>query len=95
MSQYIQIAEDDNEEPIEVPTEEDGTLLLSTLCAQFPGASGLKYRNPDTGTVRGIRLVDGRFHAPEGIWGDMIYVAVFPKGMFSECIRLKIGRCNP
>lgn len=42
--EYLQVAEEEGEEPIELPTEEDGTLLLSTLSGQFPGASGLKYR---------------------------------------------------
>ncbi|XP_013391411.1 TAR DNA-binding protein 43 [Lingula anatina] len=79
MSQYLQVAEDESEEPIELPSEDDGTLHLSTLVAQFPGASGLKYRNPETGALRGIRLVEGRLHPPDGIWGNMVYFAVFPK----------------
>ena len=80
MHQYIQVAEEEHEEPIELPSEEDGTLLLSTLAAQFPGACGLKYRNPDTGGMRGIRLVDGRLHPPDALWSSHLYVTVFPKG---------------
>lgn len=53
---YIQVAEDENEDAIELPLEEDNTMLLSTLTSQFPGSSGLKYKNPETGTARGIRL---------------------------------------
>lgn len=79
MNQYLQVAEEENEEPIELPSEEDGTLLLSTLAAQFPGSCGLKYRNPDTGALRGIRLADGRLHPPDGLWGGHIYYCVFPK----------------
>ncbi|KAL3861610.1 hypothetical protein ACJMK2_007635 [Sinanodonta woodiana] len=79
MSEYIRVAEEEDEEPMEVPSEEDGTLLLSTLAAQFPGACGLKYRNPDTGTMRGIRLSDGRLYPPDGDWENRIYVAVFPR----------------
>lgn len=79
--EYLQVAEDEGEEPIELPTEDDGTLLLSTLSAQFPGASGLKYRNPENKSVRGVRLNDGRLHPPpEGGWGSHIYYCVFPKG---------------
>ncbi|KAE8750358.1 hypothetical protein FOCC_FOCC002918, partial [Frankliniella occidentalis] len=78
MSSYLQVAEDENEEPIELPTEEDGTLLLTTLAAQFPGTCGLKYRNPES-RMRGVRLVDGRLHAPDGNWGSNIYFCVFPK----------------
>lgn len=82
MSKYIQVAEDENEESMEVPIEEDRTLLLSTLNAQFPGSCGLKYRNPDSGAMRGIRLSDGRLYPPDGEWSNRVYLAVFPKGLF-------------
>ncbi|XP_044741178.1 TAR DNA-binding protein 43-like isoform X3 [Chrysoperla carnea] len=78
--EYLQVAEEEGEEPIELPTEEDGTLLLSTLSGQFPGASGLKYRNPDSRAMRGVRLNEGRLHPPpdEG-WGNQVFYCVFPK----------------
>ncbi|XP_071538739.1 TAR DNA-binding protein 43 isoform X4 [Panulirus ornatus] len=78
MSSYIQVCEDENDEPIEIPTEEDNTLLLSTLVAQFPGACGLKYRHADSRGMRGVRLVDGRLHAPDEGW-NYVFVCVFPK----------------
>lgn len=81
MSSYIQVAEDEGEEPIELPTEDDSTLLLTTLAAQFPGTCGLKYRNPESRTMRGVRLVDGRLHPPENGWGKAVYFCVFPKGI--------------
>lgn len=79
--QYIRVSEDeDDSNAVEIPCEMDGTLLLSTLVAQFPGASGLKYRHPDTKSVRGIRLSDGKLHPPtEAGWGRYLYVCVFPK----------------
>ncbi|VEN37757.1 unnamed protein product [Callosobruchus maculatus] len=78
--EYLQVAEDEGEEPIELPTEDDGTLLLSTLSAQFPGSSGLKYRNPESKTFRGVRLSDGKFHPPsDDGWGSQIFYCVFPK----------------
>ncbi|GFN93530.1 tar DNA-binding protein 43 [Plakobranchus ocellatus] len=79
MSQYIHVAENEGDEPMEVPSEDDGTLLLTTLSAQFPGACGLKYRNHDTGTLRGIRLFDGRLYPPDAGWGRNLYIVVFPK----------------
>lgn len=79
MSQYIQVVETETEEPTEIPSEEDGSLLLSTLSAQFPGACGLKYRNPDTGNFRGVRLNEGYLFPPDGEWGSTVYVVVFPK----------------
>lgn len=79
MSQYIHVAENEEEEPMEIPSEDDGTLLLSTLNAQFPGSCGLKYRNPESGSMRGIRLSDGRLYPPDGEWTNRVYFAVFPK----------------
>ena len=81
MSCYIQVAEDETEEPIELPTEDDGSLLLSTLGAQYPGVSGLKYRATESRTMRGVRLVDGKFQPPEEGWGIQVFICVFPKGI--------------
>lgn len=81
--EYLQVAEDEGEEPIELPIEDDGTLLLSTLSAQFPGAVGLKFKAPESKTYRGVRLTDGRLHPPpEGGWGLLIFYCVFPKGKY-------------
>lgn len=79
MSEYVQVIEDQGEEPVELPTEEDNTLLLSTLVAQFPGACGLKYRCKDSNGIRGIRLADGKLHPPEFGWKGNLYCCVFPK----------------
>lgn len=84
MSTYIQVTEDENEESMEVPLEDEGTLLLSTLNAQFPGSCGLKYRNPESGAMRGLRLSDGRLYPPDNEWSNRMYVAVFPKGKMEE-----------
>ncbi|CAG9854288.1 unnamed protein product [Phyllotreta striolata] len=84
--EYLQVAEDEGEEPIELPTEDDGTLLLSTLSAQFPGSSGLKYKNPETKTFRGVRLSEGRLHPPpDGGWGSQVFYCVFPKENKRKC----------
>ena len=86
MSTYITVAEEENDEPIELPPEEDSTLLLTTLSAQFPGACGLKYRNPDTRAWRGVRLSDGRLFPPADTgWGSHVYVCVLPKGTRVKC----------
>ncbi len=46
MSGFVLVrrTESADEEKIELPTEDDGSLLLSVLQSQFEGASGLKYR---------------------------------------------------
>lgn len=77
---YIRVAEDENEEPMEIPSEDDGTILLSSVAAQFPGACGLRYRNPESQCMRGVRLVEGVLHAPENDWGNLVYVVNYPKG---------------
>lgn len=85
MSEYIRVTEDENEEPIEIPSEDDGTVLLSTVTAQFPGACGLRYRNPVSQCMRGVRLVEGILHAPDNGWGNLVYVVNYPKGV---CLKL-------
>nr|XP_019944764.1 PREDICTED: TAR DNA-binding protein 43 isoform X3 [Paralichthys olivaceus] len=76
---YIRVAEEENEEPMEIPSEDDGTVLLSSVAAQFPGACGLRYRNPESQCMRGVRLVEGVLHAPENDWGSLVYVVNYPK----------------
>lgn len=81
--EFLQVTEDEGEEPIELPIEEDGTLLLSTLQAQFPGSCGLKYRSTESRAVRGVRLNEGNLHPPSTGWGTQVYFCVFPKGIFN------------
>ncbi|XP_028302800.1 TAR DNA-binding protein 43 isoform X2 [Gouania willdenowi] len=76
---YIRVAEEENEEPMEIPSEDDGTILLSTVAAQFPGACGLRFRSPVSQCMRGVRLVEGILHAPENGWGNNVYVVNYPK----------------
>lgn len=82
------MVEEEGDEPIELPTEQpDKHLLLSTLQAQFPGASGLKYKyinEEKTRCFRGIRLNDGKLYPPceTGGWSSHVYYCVFPKGMW-------------
>jgi len=84
---YISVAEEEGGEPIELPTEEDGTVLLSTLSAQFPGACGVKFRNPETRAWRGVRLADGRLWPPVDTgWNNSIFVTVLPKGVENDLV---------
>lgn len=75
--QYVPVSEGEQDEPIELPTEEDGSLLLSTVAAQFAGASGLKYRSG--GRLRGLRLVDERLSPPAEGWTAHRYWCAFPR----------------
>ncbi|XP_068598293.1 TAR DNA-binding protein 43 isoform X1 [Brachionichthys hirsutus] len=76
---YIRVAEEENEEPMEIPSEDDGTVLLSTVAAQFPGACGLRFRSPVSQCMRGVRLVEGILHPPENGWGNVVFVVNYPK----------------
>ena len=41
---FVCVDENAKEEGVELPVEDDGTILLSVIQSQFNGASGLKYR---------------------------------------------------
>lgn len=98
---YIKVAEEENEEPMEIPSEDDGTVLLSTVAAQFPGACGLRFRSPVSQCMRGVRLVEGVLHAPENGWGNVVYVVNYPKGNYKkyvfplyDTLSEQVARCN-
>lgn len=71
---YIRVCEDENT-PVELPLEEDSTLLLSTLTAQFPRATSLKY-NSESGCMRGVKFSEGRIFPPPDGWQDRVYKIV-------------------
>jgi len=77
MSEWVNISVDESEEPVEVPTEADGTICLASILAQFPNTIGLKYRNPSTSKWRGIRIQDNQLYPPsdEG-WEHHTYICV-------------------
>jgi len=66
---YVRISEGaESEEVIELPTESDGRLLLTTITAQYPDAIGLRYKS-DSGAWRGMRFVEGALEPPLEGWG--------------------------
>ena len=77
---YIQVAdEDDPKEAIEMPSEDDGTLLLTTIQAQYPGATGLRYKNELTGCWRALRVSQGVLCPPPEGWHDCLFFVVRPR----------------
>ena len=77
---FITVVENEGEEVVELPLEEDMTLSLGTLQGQFPGSCGLKYRSPDTGAWRGLRVTNGVVSQVNNDWsGNHVYVVVYPK----------------
>merc|ERR1712051_749615 len=66
------------------PTESDGTILISSLTAQFPGVIGLKFRNPETNTLRGIRCSDKQLYPPNNFLSEhRISLKVFVSGFLN------------
>lgn len=86
----IKVSEDFGEEECEVPLEDDGTLLLTTLQSCFPSTTGLKFRNPISNCYRAVKIdSELKFHPP-GLNGDnddgwdcekITYLCVFPKNL--------------
>ena len=80
MSEWVAVVQEEGDEPIEIPTESDGTILLTSLTAQFPGSTGLKFRNPETNTLRGVRCSENQLFPPhEDGWSSHTYICTRPK----------------
>eukprot|EP01147_Barroeca_monosierra_P003602 gene3602-6194_t len=76
-SAVVVIKEPNSEELIEVPVNEDGSIARSTLESQFPGATGLKFKNPSTGAFRAITVEDDKLLPPtDDGWGATVYEVV-------------------
>uniref|UniRef100_A0A2I2ZUJ0 TAR DNA-binding protein 43 n=1 Tax=Gorilla gorilla gorilla TaxID=9595 RepID=A0A2I2ZUJ0_GORGO len=78
MSEYTRVSEVENKELVEISSEDNGVVLLSTVTAQFPGACGLHYKNPVSQCMTGIQLVEGILHALM-LTGNLVYVVNCPK----------------
>lgn len=88
------MVEEEVEEPIELPVEDDGTLLLSTLQAQFPGTCGLKYRNPESRAMRGVRLNNVRTLRVNNPRLYHCLPAAYQPFLFIPCRATCIPRCQ-
>ena len=75
---FIQVVESENSsEILEMPLEEDQTLLEATLVSQFPGAIGLRYK-ADSGAWRAVKASGTSFIHPGGEWAlDAKYVVTY------------------
>lgn len=69
---HIKIALNEDSEFMEFPKEDDNTVLLSTIQAQFPEAIGMKYKG-SSGAWRALKAVDNVLEAPKDGWGDQVY----------------------
>ena len=73
---YVKITDRENPNPIEVPTEDDGSISLSTITGRFPRATGLCFTF--NVNARAVKINDGKLYALVDGWGDLIYRCVFP-----------------
>ena len=63
---------------MELPIEKNGSILLSTIQAQFPSAMGLRFK-VSAGLWRGVRIRDNVLDPPFDGWGDHRYVITTPQ----------------
>ena len=74
MSSFIRVVEKEGSEQVmELPVENNGTMLLTTIQAQFPRAIGLKYKS-ESGAWRGVRAAGDALDPPLDGWGQIDYV---------------------
>lgn len=69
----------------------DGNLRMSTLISQFSGACGLRFRNKETGAMRGVRVNNDLFLPPNGAMGwptDVTFNVVYR--FVYNCYRLTV-----
>ena len=46
MSEWVPVCETEGAQPVEIETDDDGTMPLSSIIAHFPGTTTLKFRAP-------------------------------------------------
>ncbi|CAF1472512.1 unnamed protein product [Rotaria magnacalcarata] len=77
----ICVAQDiDSNDVLQVAVRADNSVSRATIKAIFPGATILKYKDPNTNAWACVDLVNDNFKPPhDGTWhSDIIYVPVFP-----------------
>jgi len=92
---FIKVQSIESKDFIEIPVEKDCTVFLSSIKAQFPQACGLKYRNPSSKTVRGLKSVENVLYLPSENkdWKQFVYTVVLCKENFSTQ-KVKNNECR-
>ncbi|CAJ0957205.1 unnamed protein product, partial [Mesorhabditis belari] len=90
---YVAAKDSEDGELLELPCNPDKTLSLTTLSHSFPGATGLKFKNPKTGASRAVMLdpTGSLFVCPAGGWEDRIFTAIFPPRVSSGVEASNVG----
>ena len=80
--EYVLVGESEDGEKLELPTDpQDKSLGFSTLTHAFPGAQGLKFKNPVTKASRAL-MVDAsgsKFLPPLDGWKDKVFIVIYPQ----------------
>ena len=78
MSTWVPVSASELAQLIEIETEEDGMLLLTSITPYFPGTTALKFCTlGNHGFWEEVPFEGGNFLAPQGGWGvSTRYVAV-------------------
>ncbi|KAK6031476.1 hypothetical protein OSTOST_02372 [Ostertagia ostertagi] len=76
-SEFVVVSEN-NGDPLELPTAPDNTLFMNTLQASFPGATGMKYKNPKTGALRAVAVdaTGTKLLPPLDGWDDKVFMVI-------------------
>ncbi|KAK6738729.1 hypothetical protein RB195_020687 [Necator americanus] len=76
-SDYVVVA-DSSGEAMELPTAPDNSLYMTTLQATYPGATGMKYKNPKTGALRAVAVdaTGTKLLPPVDGWEDKVFTVI-------------------
>lgn len=79
IDQFILVLDPTDNDPVEILLSKDGSLPITSLDHAFPGAHGLKYKNPSTGGKRIVSFDDNKkaFMAPSDGWGGKLFDVIF------------------
>ncbi|CAI5441156.1 unnamed protein product [Caenorhabditis angaria] len=89
---YIIVQDPNSDEVIELPTSE-GNVLITTLQSSFPGATGLKFKNPKTGANRAVQVdpTGIKLLAPADGWENKTFAVIVAPRDVSSAKRRKVG----
>ncbi|VDL65800.1 unnamed protein product [Nippostrongylus brasiliensis] len=76
-SEFVLVS-DSSGEAMELPTSSDNTLFMTTLQSSFPGATGMKYKNPKNGALRAVAVdaTGTKLLPPADGWDDKVFMVI-------------------
>ncbi|VDO68424.1 unnamed protein product [Haemonchus placei] len=76
-SEFV-VVSDSKSDPMELPTAQDNSLSMATLQGAYPGATGMKYKNPKTGALRAVEVDSSgtKLLPPLDGWDDKVFMVI-------------------